>query len=327
MKFFLHKLCFSTPVHFGGDNALSLESAQMTFCADTLFSALCHTAFFLGGNAQVEELCDAARQGALLLSDGMPYAEKGKGKEDELYLPRPFLMPGKRTVTSSQQRKNAKKTRYLPVLKMDEYMKCISEGQYMDMGTPQNFGTSVELTKAAVPENEETRPYFVGAYYFRLGCGLYFLVGCEEELENQIERLLRLLGTSGIGGKISAGFGKFEPVDLIDLSEPFDLETEWLSRALMDKEAPIQMTLSACLPMQEELNQALEGAQYQLIRRGGFISDPAQSGTPRKKRSQCVFQAGSTFRRRFAGQLSEVGKSAGHAVYRYNRPLWLGVRT
>ena len=75
-----------------------------------------------------------------------------------------------------------------------------------------------------------------------------------------------------------------------------------------------------------QLESALEGAQYQMIRRGGFIHNPADTGAPRKKRGQCVFQAGSTFRTRFGGELSAVGTSAGQTVYRYNHPLWLGVK-
>ena len=71
MRSFLYKLQFTTPVHFGpSDSALSLYSSGATFCADTLFSALCHTALALQGPAGLEALCRWVQAGELLLSDG-----------------------------------------------------------------------------------------------------------------------------------------------------------------------------------------------------------------------------------------------------------------
>ena len=51
MNCFLYRLRFNTPVHFGSsDSALSLYESEDHFRADTLFSALCHTALQLFGN-------------------------------------------------------------------------------------------------------------------------------------------------------------------------------------------------------------------------------------------------------------------------------------
>ena len=78
------------------------------------------------------------------------------------------------------------------------------------MPYPTPFGMIEERTRAAVPEGGETVPYFVGAYRFEANCGLYFLLGYEDAaLEGEVHRLLKLLQYSGIGGKISSGFGKF----------------------------------------------------------------------------------------------------------------------
>ena len=326
LNFNVYKLRFTAPVHFGGDNALSLESAQMHFCADTLFSALCHAALLQGGNEAVERLCATAAAGDMRLSDGMPWAEDQKG--DQFYLPRPFLAPIKRVETSPDKRKEAKKLRYLPAAEMEKYLAYLrGEGSLDFKALSRPLGTVEERTCAAVPEGGETVPYFVGAYRFEANCGLYFLLGYEDAaLEGEVHRLLELLQFSGIGGKISSGFGKFRLEDVIELEAPFDSQTEWLAQALRDAQAPVQITLSACLPAESELENALDGAQYQMIRRGGFIHNPADAGAQRKKRGQCVFQAGSSFRARFGGELSAVGTSAGQTVYRYNRPLWLGVR-
>lgn len=326
MKYCAYKLQFSTPVHFGGSSALSLESAQMCFCADTLFSALCHVAQLREGNAAVERLCRAVSEGALVFSDSMPW--RMQEDRDVFYVPRPILSPTKRMELAPENRKLMKKLRYLPIDIMDAYLHALTGGEFTDFSNySQNFGFVEEVVRAHVPEQGDTAPYFVGTFHFNCDCGLYFLLGSEgSELQEEIHRLVTLLQYSGIGGKISSGYGKFKLVDVIHLETSGEAYARWLQRTLTDCAAPVQMSLSVCLPTDDELEAALEGAEYQLMRRGGFVNEPLASEQQQKKCSQHVFQAGSTFHRRFQGQLSCVGSSTGHAVYRYNRPLWVGVR-
>lgn len=60
MSCFLFSLRFTAPVHFGlSDAAMSLYASEETFRADTLFSALCHTALHAEGEAGVTRLCEA----------------------------------------------------------------------------------------------------------------------------------------------------------------------------------------------------------------------------------------------------------------------------
>ena len=67
MSCFLFSLRFTAPVHFGlSDAAMSLYASEETFRADTLFSALCHTALHAEGEAGVTRLCEAVRRHALL---------------------------------------------------------------------------------------------------------------------------------------------------------------------------------------------------------------------------------------------------------------------
>ena len=50
MSYYLYKLQFTTPLHVGDSRlANGLESVQLNICADTLFSALCHTVLQLEG--------------------------------------------------------------------------------------------------------------------------------------------------------------------------------------------------------------------------------------------------------------------------------------
>lgn len=328
MNYSAFKLRFTAPVHFGQDSPRSLEQAKPFFCADTLFSALCHTALLTGGDPAVERLCGAAVSGMLLLSDGMPWREGEGQEEDQLYLPRPFLSPTNRAEVRPEARKKLKKIKYIPADSYGAYLTSLMGGPYLDASRfSQMFGTQYDLTKASVPETGDAVPYFVGLFAFEARCGSYFLLGWEDEaLRDEIGRWLELLGVTGIGGKVSSGYGTFEVYDIIELDVGFDAGTEWLIHALNTTDASYHITLSACLPADDELDLSMEGASYQLLRRGGFIHDPLGGGQPLKKQTQYVFQAGSVFCRRFEGELSTVGVTRGHPVYRYNRPLWLGVK-
>ena len=328
MNYSAFKLRFTAPVHFGQDSARSLEQAKPFFCADTLFSALCHTALLTEGDQAVEYLCGAAAKGALLLSDGMPWREGDGQAEDQLYLPRPFLSPAHRAEASPSERKKLKKIKYIPADAYGAYLASLTGGPYLDCSQfSQEFGTQYEVTKASVPENGDAVPYFVGLFTFEPCCGIYFVIGWEEDrLRERVGYWLELLGMTGVGGKISSGYGTFEVYDTIELDVGFDSGTEWLVQALNTENTSMYITLSSCLPADSELDETMDGASYQLLRRGGFIHDPRGDGQPVKKQTQCVFRAGSVFCRRFQGELSTVGMSRGHPVYRYNRPLWLGVK-
>lgn len=64
MDYYLYKLKFDGAVHFGqSESALSLYATADHFRADTLFSALCHTALSLWGEDGVPGACEAGRGG------------------------------------------------------------------------------------------------------------------------------------------------------------------------------------------------------------------------------------------------------------------------
>ena len=84
MNYFLYKLKFTTPVHFGkSDSAQSLFGSRLNVAADTLFSALCHTALEMGGTDQLDRLIEAAREGNLLLTDAFPWKTLPKAAGSE----------------------------------------------------------------------------------------------------------------------------------------------------------------------------------------------------------------------------------------------------
>ena len=142
MNYFLFKLSFHTPCHFGSsDSALSLYTSEDHFCADTLFSALCHTARTLYGNSGVEALIEKAQTNQLFLSDAMPWCG------ERYYLPRPFLTARTDGHTAGAERKAMKNLAYIAVEDMADYLACMRGQGLFDAGRKkQCFGVPMDST-------------------------------------------------------------------------------------------------------------------------------------------------------------------------------------
>ena len=114
MDYYLYKLKFDGAVHFGqSESALSLYTTADHFRADTLFSALCHTALSLWGEDGVQALVKQAEADELLLSDSMPWRELAH--EDVFYLPKPCAVSEKKREIPADLRKKMKRLLWIPV--------------------------------------------------------------------------------------------------------------------------------------------------------------------------------------------------------------------
>lgn len=325
MSYFLFKLQFDTAVHFGGaDSALSLYTSEETLRADTFFSALCHETLSHSGEDALHQLCEVVQQGKFLLSDLMPW------NGETFYLPKPIVPSESTEEVETSLRKKVKKLAWIPALRFDEYAKSLHAGHFDpdkkgEQELRTSFGTHFEQTKAAVPAQGDTMPYQVGLFRFAPDCGLYFICSCtEDEQEELLEQLLDGLGLTGIGGKVSAGYGKFQTVDKILLDEPFDAQTEWLYRALTAEKSTHQLLLTTSLPQSDEQETALENASFQLVRRSGYMSS-GRVETPLKKKTQYFLSAGSILQHRYQGDLYDVSLTEAHPAYRYSKPIFMGV--
>lgn len=323
MNYFLIKLAFDTAVHFGpSDTAQSLFASENTLCADTVFSALCHTALQLGGETALKQLCDLARAGDFLLSDAMPW------KGADYFLPRPFVLTeNNRKELPAPLQKAMKKLAWLPVRSFQRFSESVRGGTPFDPAQCSAFfGFSSEVVRAAVPRSEaDAVPYQVGIYQFAEDSGLYLIIALKTaEQETFLISLFHALGLSGIGGKVSSGYGKFHLADKVFLNESSDEQAEWFYHALTEKKK-CSLLISTSLPRDRELEVALDSAAYQVIRRSGFVSSESYSEHPMKKKTQYFFRVGSTFSGRFEGDLYAVGSFGRHQVYRYGKSLFLGV--
>ena len=322
MNYYLYKLSFDTAVHFGSSSsAQSLYVSEDHFFADTLFSALCHTALSLRGTGGLDQLCRAAKEGHLLLSDSMPWLD------DTLYLPKPFVTAKSDRDVPAASRKAVKKLKWIPVDDFPSFADSIRGGAVYDAEKAQaEFGVGESMTKVRITQGEDSLPYQVGLYRFRDNAGLWFIAGCgDEKVSDLLSVLIEGLSYSGIGGKTSSGYGKFHVEDTILLNEPFDEVTGWLYSALDNADAPRQMLLSTSLPAEEELGTLLPESEYMLTRRAGFIWSSTYSEEIRKKTTQVFLSAGSMLPGRFSSVLYDVGGDGAHPVYRLSAPLFLGV--
>ena len=85
------------------------------------------------------------------------------------------------------------------------------------------------------------------------------------------------------------------------------------------------MLMSLALPKDEELEDALQGASYQLVKKSGFVASDTYAPQQMRKKDLYVFKAGSCFQHSFQGDLWDVSEAGMHPVYRYAKGMFLGV--
>ena len=308
MRQAIFRLTFSTAARFGSDEGgASLAGARATVRSDALFSALFRALLPLG---RADALLEYARGGALAFSDGLPW------RGEALFLPRPvglFERPDNPAAEDPSKRKLLKKIAHIPADGLHDFLS--GRADLERLYAQNRFGVPFEVTRVNTRDGADPLPYRVGGFRFDRDCGLYVAARGEGDALALLEEGLRYLSAEGIGGKTSSGWGKFslavEPVPAA------------LANPMEDADAALQMLLNTALPADDELADALAGACYTVARRGGFAT--SAQGRPFKKRTVALMGAGSTFRRRFRGQVMDVGAGMPHPVWRCAVPLFMGV--
>lgn len=306
MNYVVFKLHFNTAVHFGNG---FLNSSNFSFKADTLFSALFIESLKLGLS---DQLYQYTNQGDLLFSDAFPF------KDQTYYLPKPLLYVEPKESSNTSDLKKVKKINFLPYDQISKFLN--SSINLDDVISNQKFYIYDEDTKVAIRNNhkDEPEPYRVGLCTFEKNAGLYIIVGYKQiEHLNLIKKIMDALQYSGLGGKRTSGFGKFK-VEI-------DQNVSKLA-SLIEKKSDRYMTLSISLPQENELNQVLDGASYLLVKRSGFVQSDTFALEQRRKVNKYLFASGSCFTYKFNGSILNVADDTGsHPVYRYAKPMFIGV--
>lgn len=286
----VYKLKFETPIHIGKG---ALTSTSISICSDILFSAFCCEAVKIGK-------LDKLRYGDLLISDCFPFIDT------DYYIPKPLGVDilSKSEDNDDVDKKKIKNLEFVSLSVLNEPL----EDPEFEKEIQSNLGRKDDRQNL----NSLGDPFFVTSFQFNreIDCGLYFLATGEEAL---VDELLSVLKFTGIGGKRSSGFGKFD-YEVIEATD-FDFA----------KTGDEYITLSTCMAKDDELEKALEGARYLLKKRSGYVSSFSYADTLLKKRDFYSFAAGSVFKNRFEGDIFDVSQDGNHPVWRYAKPLFLAV--
>ena len=315
MNYCIYKLKFLAPLHTGqGDGSVALTNAAMTLHADTVFSAVCNEA----GSDTARKVIELCKKGRLLFSDTFPYCG------DVLYIPKPIYPLDDGVKFDVENRKSIKAVEWLPA--SEKSVKAFSEyisGKMFDTKAwDKTFAKRTIQTKASIRSGKENAmPYRLGVYEFEDNCGLYGIIGYEDEADRElICKIFSVMSYSGIGGFVSSGCGRFD----------FELENEnndyakfLLSR--LNSSSEKYMLLTSSLPKEDELESTLDGGYYSVLRRGGFSFSPNAAAMVKKK-TQYFLGSGSVVRSKFEGDVYEVGENGTHTIYRYSKPIFMEVK-
>ncbi|MDR1834745.1 MAG: type III-A CRISPR-associated RAMP protein Csm4 [Fusobacteriaceae bacterium] len=308
MDYIRYKLAFETGLHVGAD---SLEDAAFSICSDTIFSALCIEALKSGGVEELDRFVGYCRKDEIKISDGFPYIGKG------FYIPKPICKVDKKEDGDSARKKLFKKLAYIREENIQRYLDGELDPE-QELAAFKELGAYALTAKVALDTAENNNLYNVGSYHFHKDNGIFIIVGVKDEEKSEyMFNLLENLSYSGIGGKRSAGYGRFSLKGGVK-------ETASIAEAGQTGHKKYVL-LSTAMAKEEELLQALGNAQYQLIKRGGFVFSETYSEQPLKKNDFYSFQSGSVFERPFEGDIFDVSDNGTHPVYRYAKPMFLGV--
>lgn len=308
MKYKCYRLKFSTAVHFGTKR---LGESECTFSADRLFSAMCIEARKIYGENGIEKLIDITRSGKFLLSDAMPYIDK------TYYIPKPILHIENSDNGISTEKKAFKKLKYIPASEISLYMSGNLKAE-KELNKFNSLGKSGKKYMASIKENDNALPFSVGIYKFCEGCGLYIVIGYENDNDDEFAgNIFESLSYTGIGGKVSSGLGKF------------DISVEKMPDELLERlngDYNKYMSLSVSMAKNEELEKAIDKSSYAIVKKSGFISSYDYLDTQVKRRDFYCFESGSCFVNKFDGDVFDLKGEGSHSVYKYAKPMFMGVK-
>ncbi len=305
MNYFLFKLQFDTAVHFGGsDSALSLYTSEETLRADTLFSALCHETLVQQGKPRWSGYAKASGRASSCS------AIRCRGTTKRSICPNPSLHRNPPRRWRPPCAKRLKRWRGSLCWPLTAMPKACTQGILRPMTSRK---ASARITSRPRQRSPHRGHQALSGRTVPLCTELravFHLRFSESGQDKKLHALLEGLGVTGIGGRVSTGYGKFHVVQKLCLNTPSDAQTKWLRRALSANRAPY-LLLTTSLPQADELDSALKDASFQLVRRSGFMASDCVE-TPLKKKTQYALAAGSVLRHSYQGALYDVSLTDAH---------------
>lgn len=344
MKYYIYTLKFSTPVRFG-DIGGDLTNSLFTCSADTFFSALC-SEVNMCFNGYLKDFIDKFKNGDIILSSLFPYyliPETDEQDDDlHLYLPKPLLhneenykniKPFSEMKNIVQASKETNNTAFIRASEIKSYLKAKKARIAYNYKNPK-FAEKLTMTKVNCRQTTSL-PYVVSSYKFADNAGLYFIVGFNNEDDNMLfQEIVTSLGYSGIGGKRSSGYGKYElakePYEIQELYAYYTDETS-LAKMLTNNTSKFQMCIAPVIPIAKDIDFISNNDKkdkmysYQLVKRTGFIYSQ-NINTAIKHNTIYLIAEGSCFARKLIGTMPSYQHSAlTHEIYRNGMGMFVGL--
>lgn len=316
---FIYKLTFTTPVRFGADNySPGLTHSDYTCHSDTLFSAIVIEYLNIYGEESLNAFIDYAKSDAFNISDAMPFYY------NDYFIPKPFLYieSYKKDISSEEylkKRKKLKKLRYINISEWDEYIDNIQNGKMIEYDNPIISTEQIETKATISRKGEDAQPYHISSHIFDEGGGLYFISQCDnEKIKSQFDIVMDSLSLSGIGGKRTSGYGKFnyEIIPLCNIS---------VLNSLINRKSSKYMLINLLSPNRSYLSEIKSTGMYQIINRCGFVQSNDYNINYVKKKDLHVFNVGSCFNEKYNGKIIDVSSNGSHRVYRFAKGFYIGV--
>ena len=318
----LIKLTFKSPLisrTLGIDNYTKIEELVHS---DSFFSALIFQAMQI--NEEVKNNPTNFIQ-SCTISSCFPYFN------DILFFPKPTNFKPN-PIDSTDFKKN-KKVKYISKETLIQYInqeKIINENytnlQNGEMLVNKNELNFKENNVLFLDENtqhvnlvnqQKPEPYYLSRLIFNKDSGLYFFVNWQKEEEQKYKPIfmqaLQLLGDTGIGSYRTTGNGQFE---INKFEENYSDSNLIINNNFTKRHC---LNLSIFIPSYSEINLITndEETQYQLIKRGGFITNSNLLEKPTRKKIIYGFKEGSIFsNNNLVGELVDLKPT------NFNHPIW-----
>jgi CRISPR-associated protein Csm4 len=317
MKFYIYKLRFQGPTHFG-DTGIDLENVNEWISSDTLFSALVNAMCTMKGEEKTTEFVKRFENDPpFLISSLFLY------NNDQLFLPRPLADDNINKEIKQKMGKELKKLKWLTV---DGFYKWI-QGEYLNLHDVETMKSVQDSYKEAFTveikpkvtldrASQNSSIYHCGYVYFNEKAGLYGLVTFnDEDMIKEFEILLKNLGEIGIGGEKTYGCGMFKVSIFVELTGTL--------RNILENKSERFILLSLYHPSNDEKETVADNLiAYDLVRKKGWISS-GRYALPLKRKSVGFITEGSVLRTHVKGCLVDVTPDKyppqllHHKVYRY----------